>query len=376
MSLMPDLQMNRIQSLEGWNAIIKKLPDPHLLQTREWALIKTPNGWTPSAYTWQDDSGNYKAACLILKRQVRIFPGLVSFSILYAPKGPILDWHDQSLVDRVLSDLKQIARIERSIFIKIDPDIICARGMPDAEDEKFDPEGGRLHQVFMAAGWIESSDQIQFRNTIIIDPTKTDDDLLGLMKQKTRYNIRLAEKKGVVIRKGNLKDASMLSKMYAETALRNGFTIRERAYYERIWKILFDAGMLSFLIAEVAGVPIAGLVLFHFSGRSYYFYGMSTELHRECMPTYLLQWKAIQTSRELGCTIYDLWGAPENFNDSDAMWGVFRFKEGLGGRVIRTIGAMDYPFNKILYTLYTKIMPGILSLMRSRGRRRTLQENE
>ena len=120
------------------------------------------------------------------------------------------------------------------------------------------------------------------------------------MKQKTRYNIRLAEKKGVEIRKGNLNDASMLSKMYAETSLRNGFAVREREYYERVWQILFDAGMLTFLIAEFEGEPIAGLVLFHFAGRAYYFYGMSTDVHRECMPTYLLQWKAIQISRELG----------------------------------------------------------------------------
>ena len=368
------LHLIRYRNLDGWDTIIRKLPHAHLLQTREWALIKSPLGWTPLAYSWEDEAGKCKAACLVLKRQVRILPGLLSARILYAPKGPLLDWHDEPLVDHVLSDLKQIAREEKSIFIKIDPDVVCATGLPGAEEEKHIPEGTRLQGYLYDSGWQYSNDQIQFRNTIVIDLSCTDDELLARMKQKTRYNIRLAEKKGVEIRKGCMSDAPMLSKMYAETSLRNGFAVREREYYERVWQILFDAGMLTFLIAEFEGEPIAGLILFHFAGQAYYFYGMSTDVHRECMPTYLLQWKAIQISRELGCSIYDLWGAPENFNESDALWGVFRFKEGLGGRVIRTIGAWDFPAKQALYNLYTSIMPRILAVMRSRGKRRTLQE--
>jgi len=366
--------LNRKQYLEVWDAVIQNLPNAHLLQTREWSLIKAPLGWSPSTYTWEDEAGSCIAACLILKRQVRILPGLLSASILYAPKGPLLDWHDQPLVECVLSDLKQIAREENAIFIKIDPDIIYATGLPGTEDEKSIPEGIRLQDSLKSSGWQYARDQIQFRNTITIDLSLANDELLARMKQKTRYNIRLAEKKGVAIRIGSLKDSAMLSKMYAETSLRNGFAVREREYYERVWKILFDAGMLTFLIAEVEGEPVAGLILFHFAGRAYYFYGMSTEIHREYMPTYLLQWKAIQISRDLGCSVYDLWGAPEDFNESDLLWGVFRFKEGLGGRVIRTIGAWDFPAKRGLYNLYTSVMPRILALMRSRGKRRTLQE--
>jgi lipid II:glycine glycyltransferase (peptidoglycan interpeptide bridge formation enzyme) len=366
--------LNRKQYLEVWDAVIQNLPNAHLLQTREWSLIKAPLGWSPSTYTWEDEAGSCIAACLILKRQVRILPGLLSASILYAPKGPLLDWHDQPLVECVLSDLKQIAREENAIFIKIDPDIIYATGLPGTEDEKSIPEGIRLQDSLKSSGWQYARDQIQFRNTITIDLSLANDELLARMKQKTRYNIRLAEKKGVDIRIGSLKDSAMLSNMYAETSLRNGFAVREREYYERVWKILFDAGMLTFLIAEVEGEPVAGLILFHFAGRAYYFYGMSTEIHREYMPTYLLQWKAIQISRDLGCSVYDLWGAPEDFNESDLLWGVFRFKEGLGGRVIRTIGAWDFPAKRGLYNLYTSVMPRILALMRSRGKRRTLQE--
>lgn len=361
-------------SLEGWNDIIRRLPGTHLLQTHEWSRIKTPIGWSPLAYTWEDNANNCHAACLILKRKVRILPGVFSAAILYSPRGPVLDWHDQPLANRVLEDLKTITRSEGSIFIKIDPEIVQATGFPGAEDEIIDPQASVIVELLNNIGWRCSKEQIQFRNTITIDLTNTDALLLEMMKQKTRYNIRLAERKGVIIRKGSMDDAPVLSEMYMETALRNGFAVRDREYYEHVWQILSEAGMLTFLVADIESKPVAGLVLFHFAGRAYYFYGMSTEHHRECMPTYLLQWKAIQTSRELGCSVYDLWGAPNDFNESDNMWGVFHFKEGLGGQVQRTIGAWDYPARGWVYKLYTVIMPWILALMRIIGKRSTEQE--
>jgi peptidoglycan pentaglycine glycine transferase (the first glycine) len=368
------LQLTKLVNLEGWNDIILNFPGAHLLQTREWSSIKSPLGWSPMAYTWKEDGGKCQAACLLLKREVSHLPGLKSASILYAPRGPLLDWRDRSLARRVLSDLKTITQSEKSIFIKIDPEIILATGCPGTEEEKIQTEASPIQMLLKDTGWHLSGEQIQFQNTLVIDLTTPDTILLDRMKQKTRYNIHLAERKGVVVREGSLEDAQMLSKMYMETALRNGFAVREREYYERVWKILYEADMLTFLIADVESEPVAGLVLFHFGKRSYYFYGMSTERHREYMPTYLLQWKAIQKSRNLGCGIYDLWGAPDNFNESDRMWGVFRFKEGLGGQVIRTIGAWDFPTRPFLYRLYTGLMPQLLAVLRYRGRRKTIEE--
>jgi peptidoglycan pentaglycine glycine transferase (the first glycine) len=113
--------------------------------------------------------------------------------------------------------------------------------------------------------------------------------------------------------------------------------------------------------------------LFHFAGRAYYLYGMSRDLHRELMPNYLLQWEAMKWARAQGCHVYDLWGAPDEFNEADSMWGVFRFKEGLGGYVLRTLGAWDYAPNPLWYTMYAKVMPKVLDVMRSRGKARVQQ---
>jgi peptidoglycan pentaglycine glycine transferase (the first glycine) len=194
------------------------------------------------------------------------------------------------------------------------------------------------------------------------------------MKPKTRYNIRLAERKGVTVRPAALDELPLLYRMYAETSLRDGFVIRSEDYYLLVWQTFMEKGLAVPLLAEVAGQPVAGLVLFMFSDMAWYLYGMSTGDHREKMPNHLLQWEAMRIARQRGCVYYDLWGAPNVFDESDSMWGVYRFKEGLGGEVVRTIGAWDFLSGRTRYTLFMRVLPRILDLMRRRRKASTRQE--
>lgn len=155
-----------------------------------------------------------------------------------------------------------------------------------------------------------------------MDLRQSEEELLAAMKQKTRYNIRLAVKKGVTIRQGKESELPALYKMYAQTAVRDGFVVRHEEYYLNTWHAFLDADMAKILVAEVEGQPVAALILFHFNGTCRYMYGMSTEQYRELMPNHLLQWEAIRLSKQLGCHTYDMWGAPDVFNESDAMWGL------------------------------------------------------
>jgi lipid II:glycine glycyltransferase (peptidoglycan interpeptide bridge formation enzyme) len=224
-----------------------------------------------------------------------------------------------------------------------------------------------------------------------MDLNPPEEELLARMKQKTRYNIRLAEKKGVTLRVGTLADLGVLYKMYAETSVRDGFVIRDEGYYRTVWELFMrshpetsqSSNPQTFqpssvptcepLIAEIDNEPIAAIFVFYFAGRAYYVYGMSRAVHREKMPAYLLQWEAMKRAKARGCTVYDLWGAPDVFDESDSMWGVYRFKEGLGGKVVRTLGAWDFAPNPLWYKLYSEIIPRVLDVMRSRGRARTKQ---
>jgi lipid II:glycine glycyltransferase (peptidoglycan interpeptide bridge formation enzyme) len=199
------------------------------------------------------------------------------------------------------------------------------------------------------------------------------------MKQKTRYNIRLATRKGVQVRVGSESDIEMLYKMYAETAVRDEFIIRDEDYYVRLWTTFFNSrhsessnGTLQPfaepLIAEVDEEPIAAVIIFRFAQKAWFLFGMSRAIHRQKMPNYLLQWEAIRRAKAGGCEVYDMWGAPDEFQSSDSLWGVFRFKQGFQGKVVRHIGAWDYPHRRTLYRLYTRTLPRLLNLMRWRGR--------
>ncbi|HLO17608.1 MAG TPA: peptidoglycan bridge formation glycyltransferase FemA/FemB family protein [Anaerolineales bacterium] len=372
-----------------WNSIISELPDPHFLQTYEWGEVKAKYGWSALYAIWTDErflifkqsdhwpllTDHCSAACMILKRVIPMGGLSARLSILYAPKGPLLDWTNESLRNRVLNDLQTLARKEGAIFLKIDPDVVLGTGIPAGERDTIERGGQVVMSELKRKGWRYSSDQIQFKNTIFIDLGLSEEEMLARMKQKTRYNIRLAEKKGVALRVGTSNDLDMLYKMYAETSVRDGFVIRDEEYYRTVWKLFMNSSEPTCepLIAEVDGEPVAAIFVFYFEKRAYYVYGMSRNAHREKMPTYLLQWEAMQRARAKGCTVYDLWGAPDVFDESDSMWGVYRFKEGLGGRVLCTLGAWDFAPNPFWYELYSEIIPRMLDLMRSRGKARTKQ---
>ncbi len=372
-----------------WNDLIAHLPNPHLLQTWEWSQVKARYGWEPLPFVWHAqptmDHGQPIAAAMVLKRRIPIRGFAARLNILYIPKGPLLDWSDEPLRKRVLDDLQSFARRQGAIFLKLDPDVVLGTGAPGSEGATEDNGGQAVMSDLKRRGWIFSSDQIQFRNTILIDLSLSEEELLACMKQKTRYNVRLAEKKGVTVRVGNMSDLPMLYKMYAETSLRDGFVIRDEGYYKTVWQIFMQSSIVNRqlsipqaepLIAEVDREPVAAIFVFYFAGRAYYLYGMSREAHREKMPNYLLQWEAICRAKAAGCKVYDLWGAPDTFDKDDPMWGVFRFKEGLGGQVVRMLGAWDYTPRPFWYRMYSEVIPRVLEVMRSRGKSRTKQALE
>lgn len=387
----------------SWNSIISNLPNPHFLQTYEWGQVKAKYGWTPLYAAWDAD-GRWKvesdpnqlssfqspvAAALLLKRQILRSGFAARLSILYAPKGPLLDWSDAPLRNRVLDNLQSFAKKQGAIFLKMDPDVVLGTGIPHTEEDHLNNNGYSVVSDLKHRGWRYSSDQIQFKNTVLID-LRHSEELLARMKQKTRYNIRLAERKGVTLRIGTSNDFDMIYKMYAETSVRDGFVIRNEEYYKTVWSTfmanaqssvsnlqpLITNYQLPFTESLIAGVnnePVAAIFVFYFAGRAYYVYGMSRAIHREKMPTYLLQWEAMKRAKAKGCTVYDLWGAPDVFDESDSMWGVYRFKEGLGGKVLRTLGAWDFAPNPLWYKLYSETIPRLLDAMRSRGKAKTRQ---
>lgn len=366
--------METILDSQTWESCLSTLPGAHILQSWEWGQVKAAYGWTPIPTIWRVEDGTVVAAALVLERELKLKGISSGLRVLYVPRGPLMNWENRPLRQRVLKDLQQLAHDRRAIFIKIDPEIILGRGIPASPEEKLDSTGSQITEELSQLGWSFSSDQIQFRNTAWLDLSGNEEEWLVRMKPKTRYNLRLAAKKGVKIRSACEQDLSLVYHMYAETSVRDGFVIRPENYYQLVWKTFIQSGKCEILLAEVGGDVIAGLALFFWGQKAWYLYGMSRDAHREKMPNYLLQWEAMRMARKHGALIYDLWGAPDEFTEADSMWGVFRFKEGLGAQVIRTIGAWDFPVRPVFYRWYTQILPRLLDRMRRRGKQRTRQE--
>jgi lipid II:glycine glycyltransferase (peptidoglycan interpeptide bridge formation enzyme) len=341
-----------ITSQHDWDGALLNLPQPHVLQSWAWGETMAQTGWRARRLLWQLDGQPVAAAALLIRRLKARLPVAVG----YIPKGPTLNWSDAGLVEAVLERIEAEARRAGAIFVKIDPDVRADI-----------PTGEAVIAALARRGWRPSGEQIQYRNTVISDLTPSEDDLLAAMKPKWRYNIRLAERKGVIVRGGTAGDLPAFYAMYAETGGRDGFLVRPFDYYRTIWGRFLADNLGHVLLAEVEGKAVAGLFLFRFGPSAWYFYGASTSQGRDLMPNHALQWAAMRWAKAVGCTRYDWWGAPDVLDESDPMWGVYRFKQGFGARLQCTLGALDTTRRRALYRLYHAAMPILLGVLRRRG---------
>lgn len=349
MSTLPrtDLQYRVITNSAEWNHALVALPHPNVLQSWAWGEIKARHGWTSSRILFLENE-NPRAAAQILRRPLPRTP----FGVLYVPKGPVLDYQNPALFSRALAELEIIARKRRAIFIKVDPDLRTTQ--PAAA-------------VLSKRGWRVSNEQIQFHNTVTLDLDRTEAEILAAMKPKWRYNLRLAEKKGVRVEFGDEGTLETFYAMYAETSARDGFMIRSLGYYRDVWETMLRAGQAKILLARVGEEPVAGIILFLFGKRAWYFYGASRSTHRDLMPNHLLQWEAIRFAQAQGCTEYDFWGAPDVLDESASMYGVYKFKMGFGGEFVERIPAHDFVVNRPLYWLYAVARPKYLARLRKQA---------
>jgi lipid II:glycine glycyltransferase (peptidoglycan interpeptide bridge formation enzyme) len=324
-----------ICSNQEWKSFIKDCRDPHVLQSPAWGELKSRFGWNPV----QVIKGDIGAQVL--------FQDLpLGYRIAYIPKGPVSLGNNQNLKKgwkAFQKDLDDICREKRAVFLKIEPDTW-------RDDLTRDPffDGYRL-----------SSHHIQPPRTILVDLGDTEEKILARMKSKTRYNIRLAEKKGVSVRP--VDEVEPFYQLLINTADRSEFGIHTRDYYLAVFELFHPSGACQLFIAEYHEQPLASIMVLKSGRRSWYFYGASSNLHREKMPTYLVQWEAMRWAKRQGCLSYDLWGVPdedesvleENFlKRQDGLWGVYRFKRGFGGEVKRSESPWDKVYNQSLYSIY------------------------
>ena len=326
-------------SLTEWNNYLKKFPDAHILQTGEWGELKAAFGWNPVRLILDNGLG-----AQILFRRLPL-----GLTLAYLPK-PAVRYQQLAVSEQFWEEVDTVCKKHQAVFLKIELDVW----------ENDEPSIDTSHIALRT-----SSHNIQPPRTIIVDLRGTEVDLLARMKQKTRYNIRLAEKKGVTVRPWD--DLPAFHQMVLVTGGRDGFGVHSLEYYQRAYELFHPIDMADLLVAEYEDVPLAALMVFTHGKRAWYMYGASTDEERNRMPTYLLQWEAMRWARSKGAKEYDLWGVPDvdeetleaNFTKrSDSLWGVYRFKRGFGGELKRAAQALDRVYNPLLYKLYEWRMAG------------------
>ena len=329
-------------SPESWDRFVATHPAGHILQTSAWGALKGRFGWEDARI------GPARGETLVAGAQVlyrRLPAGLGRWA--YVPMGPLVDWDDEAKLTATLTAIDRAARSHGAFALTVEPDL---------SDDALHRE--RLRALGFRPSPVEA---VQPRRTIIVDIAPDEDTILAAMKSKTRYNTRLAARKGVTVREAAEIDLPAFHALMATTGERDRFGVHAPAYYEAAYRLFVPRDWARLLLAEVDGEPAAALMVFALPPRAWYFYGASGNVHRKKMPAYLLQWEAMRWARSVGCTTYDLWGVPDEAEETleagftqrqDGLWGVYRFKRGFGGRLARSVGAWDRVYAPVRYRVY------------------------
>jgi peptidoglycan pentaglycine glycine transferase (the first glycine) len=339
--------MSEDQRLQ-WNAFVAEHPGGHLLQSWEWGELKASAGWRPLRLALREKDGQrIVATAQVLQRTAPHVPLRVGH-LAYIPKGPVIDWSQEALCSAFFAQLDTYLCRQGALALRIEPGQECATC-----------EGAQAlkHLTALPAHRVRA---IQPLRTIVLDLAPDEEQLLAQMKEKWRYNVRLAARKGVRVRvAGTIEDVQAWYRLLQTTGERDGFGIHTLAYYERAWQLFAPRNELRLLLAEHEGQLLAGIFVGLFARQAIYLYGASSNEQRQLMPNYALQWEAIRWAKQRGARLYDFWGIPESEEENEAMAGVYRFKRGWGGHVVQFPGCYERVYRplalKIAHTLQSDI---------------------
>ena len=303
-------------------------------QSLEWARVKT--SWKREVILAEDNNKKIIGSLMVWVRKIPIFG-----NIMYSARGPICDIHDMEVLQQLAEGAKILAKKYNAIVLRIEPDI-------KSNDEEF-------KNIMLQLGFLIKDnaknfrDEIQPRYVFRLDTKgKTEDEVFKAFHQKTRYNVRLATKKGVTVKDGTKEDLKDFHKIMITTGIRDGFITRPLSYFEKMYDELGPEHM-KILMAYYNGEPISGVIPIMYGNKTWYLYGASSNEHRNLMPNYLLQWEMIKLALNRKSHMYDLRGVPGIADDSN---GLYRFKKGFGAEYTEFVGEVYMPYKPLMYNLY------------------------
>ena len=323
------------------------------LQSSMWGEFKSRFGWAAKAFlvNWFINDTEINAPLLVLEKKL-----IRGFSFSYIPWGPQLDESfakgQKEKAAAQLADKIKPFLAHNTIFLRFDFPWFYTEenlgGESDAQTESC---------LLPASGFKKAAASVQPPDTVIVNLDFSLEHILARMKPKWRYNISLAGKKGVHVKTGSIKEIEVFYSLLKETAARDGILIHNIDYYKTLFEICADTHgqnneVIRLYIASHESDTLASIVVLFHGEYATYLYGASSNVKRNLMASYALQWKAMQDAKEAGCLYYDLFGIPPNDDPKHPMEGLYRFKTGFGGNIIHRPGSWDYPYKKLIYKLF------------------------
>lgn len=321
-----------------WDAFVLQHPRGHILQLSAWGDLKSQYGWDADRVAMCNTNGDVVAGAQILFRPLPMRLGTMA----YIPFGGYVTAYDQW--PALWQAVRDVSKKHGAAFLKWEPGFYIDEPMPD----------------FAAMGFKESPQTVQPPNTIMLNISDSDDDILARMNQGTRRKIRKSLKNDITYIEAGPDQVAQFTNLMQVTGERNDFGVHEPSYYALQHK-LFVPDHAALILAQHEGETLAGVFVFAVGETAQYISGASSNDNRNLMASYGVQWQAIQWAKARGCRAYDMWGIPDEPEDqlealfqerSDGLWGVYGFKRGWGGQVIRSAGAWDMVYNPLIYGAY------------------------
>jgi lipid II:glycine glycyltransferase (peptidoglycan interpeptide bridge formation enzyme) len=317
-----------------YNSFVSSSPLADVLQSWEWGEIKRISGWAPRRIIAEEDGRVVGAMQVLRVRPMRAAP-----PILYAPRGPVLDYGRAEVLTALLAEVRRTPA--GGVMLKCDPPV-----------EAGGAEARALRAAGLTPAGIGAFGGVQPRAVMVLDLDADEEKIFAGFKPKWRYNIRLAARKGVEIVDGTREDLGRFYALLVETAQRDKFFVRGRSYFEALFETLAPSSTLKLFLARYQGRAIAGAICFAFGPRATYVYGASSGADRNVMPNHLLQWHMIRWARAAGFRIYDFRGVSpvrDGRPVEEHIAGLNRFKEGFGARYVEYVGDLDLPLRPVAY---------------------------
>lgn len=322
-----------MQAIEKYEEFIKKQKLCDFQQSIQWANVK--KFWTNEIIIIYDNEKNIVATMSLLIRKLPVFGNLI-----YVPRGPIGEIQDEKILEELTHRIKKIAKQYKAFAIIIEPNV-------RNDDEEFKKKVKKLgYKINNKA--IKFRQEIQARHNFRLDlENKTEEEVFQKFSSKTKYNIRLAVKKGVEIEERNREGIDEFYQLMKETGKRDKFRTRSKEYFETILEKFPENAKI--FIAYYDNKPIAGIMPILYGNKMWYLYGASGNEYRNVMPNYLLQWEMIKLAIQNKCRVYDFRGVSMEKGEEG---GLYRFKKSFGGEFVELIGEVYMPFKPIKYFGY------------------------